>query len=238
MSMSGTVRESRTVTSGRFVVSLLITICFFPSIILIAGDWFWVEGWLFSLWFEAMTLSNMIYLYWRDPALLAERSKLPGSDNQKQWDKYLLIVIYLTALVWFIVMPLDARRFGWSPTFPVWVKILGGAALVPALYLIYRATVENTFLSTLVRIQTERKQRVISTGVYGFVRHPLYLGCLLMLFGAPLLLGSIYGVIIGVLFSFVLMGRIIGEEKMLAAELAGYEEYRTKVRYRLIPLLW
>jgi hypothetical protein len=66
-------------------------------------------------------------------------------------------------------------------------------ALVPALYLIYQATVENTYLSTLVRIQTDRNQHVISTGVYGFVRHPLYLGCLLMILGAPLLLGSLYG---------------------------------------------
>jgi len=77
--------------------------------------------------------------------------------------------------------------------FPVLLKVLGGVALLPSLYLIYRATVENTFLSTLVRIQADRKQQVISTGVYGFVRHPLYLGCLLMLIGAPLLLGSIYG---------------------------------------------
>ena len=117
--MSGMVPESRRVTSGRFIVTLLITVFIFPAIILVgSGDWFWVEGWLFSLWFEAMILSNMIYLYWRDPALLAERSKLPGSDNQKQWDKYLLIGIYLLAFGWFIVMPLDARRFGWSPKFP------------------------------------------------------------------------------------------------------------------------
>ena len=141
-------------------------------------------------------------------------------------------------LAWFILMPLDAERFGWSPAFPVWLKVVGVAALLPALYFIYRATVDNTFLSTMVRIQTDRKQQVISTGVYSFVRHPLYLGVLLMLFGAPLLLGSIFGEIIGLIAVVVLVGRIIGEEKMLVNELEGYEDYKKKVKYRLIPFVW
>jgi protein-S-isoprenylcysteine O-methyltransferase Ste14 len=110
--------------------------------------------------------------------------------------------------------------------------------LVPAFYLIYRATVENTYLSTLVRIQAERGQRVISTGVYGFVRHPLYLGCLLMLFGAPLLLGSVCGLLIAAVSLVGLVGRILGEERTLLNELDGYEEYRQKVKYRLLPFVW
>jgi protein-S-isoprenylcysteine O-methyltransferase Ste14 len=120
----------------------------------------------------------------------------------------------------------------------VWLKVLGGVALLPALYLIERATIENTYLSTLVRIQSERKQHVISTGVYSIVRHPLYLGCLLMMLGAPLLMGSIYGLIISLIGLVVLAGRIIGEEKMLTDELEGYEAYKQKVRYRLIPFVW
>lgn len=90
---------------------------------------------------------------------------------------------------------------------------------------------ENTFLSTLVRIQDDRKQHVISTGVYGFVRHPLYLGCLLMMIGAPLLLGSVYALIITLIGTVLIMVRIGGEEKMLVNELEGYEEYRQKVFY-------
>ncbi len=232
-------RANNKMTVGRFIFSSLITILIIPAVILfLSGNWLWLEGWIFSLWFDAMVLSNMTYLYWKDPALLAERSKAPGSDNQKQWDKYLIIGIYLWALVWFIIMPLDAKRFGWSPLFPVWLKVLGGVALLPALYLIYQATVENTYLSTLVRIQTDRKQHVISTGVYGFVRHPLYLGCLLMTLGAPLLLGSLYGFIIGFIGVIAVVGRIIGEENMLVNELEGYEEYKKKVTYRLVPFVW
>ena len=226
-------------TLGGFLFNSLMTSLIFPAIILFAaGDWLWLEGWIFGLWFDTMALSSMIYMYRHDPALLAERSKAPGSDNQKTWDKYLLTLIYLMAMAWFILMPLDAKRFGWSPDFPVWLKGLGGLTLLPALYLIYRATVENTFLSTMVRIQTDRKQYLISTGVYSFVRHPKYLGDLLMLFGAPLLLGSISGLIIGFIAFVVLVGRLIGEEKMLVTELEGYEEYKEKEPYRMIPFVW
>ena len=232
-------KATTTMTVGRLIFSSIMTVLFFPAVILfLSGDWLWLEGWIFSLWLDAMVFSNMLYLYLKDPALLAERSKAPGSDNQKQWDKYLIIVIYLWALIWLIIMPLDAKRFGWSPLFPVWLKVLGGVALVPALYLIYQATVENTYLSTLVRIQTDRNQHVISTGVYSFVRHPLYLGCLLMTLGAPLLLGSLYGFIIGCIGVFVVAGRIIGEENMLVNELEGYAEYKKKVKYRLVPFVW
>jgi len=90
----------------------------------------------------------------------------------------------------------------------------------------------------MVRIQTERKQRVISTGVYGLVRHPMYLGAVFMMFGAPLLLGSLWGLIVAAFAFCVLVGRIIGEEKMLINELEGYSEYVKTVRYRLFPFVW
>jgi protein-S-isoprenylcysteine O-methyltransferase Ste14 len=231
--------ENKKMTVGKLITSSIITILFFPVLVLfLSGDWLWIEGWIFAFWLVAMVLSNMVYLYRNDPALLAERSKLPGSDNQKTWDKYLLTILYLMAIIWFVLMPLDAKRFGWSPIFPVWIKVLGGVALLPAIYLIYQATVENTYLSTLVRIQNDRKQQVISTGVYSFVRHPLYFGCLLMMFGAPLMLGSLYGLILCLIDIPILIGRIIGEEKMMVNELEGYKEYKKKTKYRLIPFIW
>jgi len=177
------------------VLNSLITIVFFPAIILLAsGDRHWLEGWIFSLWFVVMVLSVTIYLAIRDPALLAERSRLRFAKNQKTWDRYVLIVIYVLMLGWLIVMPLDARRFKWSPGFPVWLQVIGGLVLIPSLYLIFESTAENTFASTMVRVQTERQQRVISTGVYGLVRHPMYLGAVFMMFGAPLLLGVDMGI--------------------------------------------
>ena len=102
----------------------------------------------------------------------------------------------------------------------------------------YRSYVENTFASSLVRIQEERKQQVISTGVYSVVRHPMYLAGILMFLGVPLLLGSLYGFIAGIVICLLVVFRICGEEKMLTNELPGYSDYKKKVRYRLIPFVW
>lgn len=222
-----------------FVGGFIVTALLFPLIILGAGgNWRWVEGWLFAMWFDVMVLANMTYLYFKDPALLAERRKRPGSDNQKGWDAVMLWGIYIVALAWLVIVPLDAARFHWSPAFPIWLKVAGGLLLLPALYFIQRATMENTYLSTLVRIQDDRGQRVISTGVYSFVRHPLYFGCLLMMIGAPLLVGSIAGLVLTALGTVGLAARIAGEEQMLRTELKGYAEYQQRVRYRLIPAIW
>lgn len=223
----------------KIVVSVLITILIFPAIILVlSGDWRWLEGWIFSLWFAAMIVATTVYLAIYDPALLAERSRMRFAEDQKRWDRSALTMIYVLMFVWFIIMPLDAKRFGWSPNFPAWLKVLGGFMLIPSLYLIFQSTAENTFASTMVRIQKERKQRVISTGVYGFVRHPMYLGAVFMMFGAPLLLGSIWGLIIAGMGLLVLVFRIVGEENMLMNELEGYLEYMKRARYRLIPFIW
>jgi len=221
------------------VLNSIITILFFPGIVLLlSGDWRWLEGWIFGLWFAAMVLATTVYLSIYDPALLAERSRIRFDENQKTWDRYVMISIYLLAFAWFVVMPLDARRFGWSPPFPAWLKLFGWVMLIASLYLIFLSTTENTFASTMVRIQTERQQRVITTGVYGFVRHPMYLGAVLMMFGAPFLLGSIWSLPIAIIAVMVLVGRIIGEEKMLVNELNGYVDYTKRVRYRLIPFVW
>ena len=231
--------NSPNMTKSRFIIVILSTAVFLTAVpLLAAGTWRWLEGWLFCLFMNVMVLSNVIYLYFKDPELLAERSKAPGADNQKGWDKVLLSSAYFLFMVWYVIMPLDARRFGWSPAFPLWLKIIGGLLLIPSLFFIYRATTDNTFLSTRVRIQSERKQRVITTGVYGIVRHPLYLGVLLMLAGVPLMLGSLVGLAISLIALATLIYRIHGEEKMLLDELEGYKEYTQKVKNRLIPFIW
>jgi protein-S-isoprenylcysteine O-methyltransferase Ste14 len=135
-------------------------------------------------------------------------------------------------------MPLDSKRSGWTRHFPVWLKVVGGIVLLFSFFFFYRSYTDNTFLSPLVRVQTERKQKVISTGVYGFVRHPMYLGGILLFVGTPLLLGSIYGVLVGLIMMLLLAGRIIGEERRLVNELEDYGDYKKKVRYRLIPFVW
>lgn len=135
-------------------------------------------------------------------------------------------------------MPLDAKRYEWTTDFSFWVKLLGGIALLKSFFFFYRSFTDNTFLSALVRIQTERNHQVVSTGVYSFVRHPMYLGAILLFIGTPMLLSSKYGLILGIIGSFTVIARIFGEEKMLVEELPGYEDYEKKVKYRLVPFVW
>jgi protein-S-isoprenylcysteine O-methyltransferase Ste14 len=221
------------------VIFTLIYILIFPALILfLSGDWFWTEGWIFGIWFTVLCFSTIIYLYRKDPALLEERYKKPGDGNQKGWDKYVVYGLVIAFVSWIIIMPLDAKRYVWSMPFPLAIKILGGIELLISFFLFFRSFTDNTFLSALVRIQSERKQQVVTTGVYGFVRHPMYLGGALLFLGTPMLLGSLFGIIIGVLVLFLLAGRIIGEEKMLMNELEGYDDYKKKVKYRLIPFVW
>jgi protein-S-isoprenylcysteine O-methyltransferase Ste14 len=221
------------------VILAFLYILLFPALLLIiSGDLLWPAGWVFSFWFILLCFSTILYLYRKDPALLDERYKQPGTGNQEGWDKYVVYGIVMGFLLWIVIMPLDAKRFGWSPAFPLWLNVLGGAMLAGSFFLFFRSYTDNTFLSPLVRIQEERKQRVISTGVYGIVRHPMYLGGILMFFGAPLLIGSGYGLLAGLALTILLMARITGEEEMLGRELDGYREYMQKVRYRLVPYLW
>jgi protein-S-isoprenylcysteine O-methyltransferase Ste14 len=221
------------------VIFALLYILIWPALLLaLAGDILWPAGWVFIAWFVILCFSTILYLQKHDPALLAERFRKPGTGYEKGWDRYVVYGLVIGFLFWIVVMPLDARRFGWSPAFPLWLQVAGMAGLAGSFFLFYRSYTDNTFLSPLVRIQDERKQTVVSTGVYGFVRHPMYLGGILMFIATPLLLGSVYGLLAGLALTALLMARIYGEEEMLCRDLEGYRKYRERVRYRLVPYLW
>jgi protein-S-isoprenylcysteine O-methyltransferase Ste14 len=216
-----------------------VYIAAWPALLFVlAGDARWVEGWIFCAWFLGLCGTVVVWLYRKDPALLAERYRRPGSGNQKNWDQAAVYGLVAGFALWVVVMPLDAKRFGWTAPFPVAVKAAGGVLLLVSAFLFFRAYCDNTFLSPVVRIQTERQHRIVTTGVYGFVRHPMYLGGLLMFFGAPLLLGSVLGLVVAGMLGLLLAFRIVGEERMLTQELEGYRDYQRTVRYRLVPLLW
>ena len=224
------------------IIKLLLAFVYilsFPALLLfLSGNWLWVEGLVFSLWFIALCATAIIWLYVKAPALLDERFKQPGSKGQKKWDILVVILLVIGFTAWIVLMPLDAERFGWTQFFPLWVKIIGGLLLIPSAVLFLRSYMDNPYLSGLVRIQEERNQRVITTGVYGLVRHPMYLGAACLFVGAPLLMGSLAGLGLGILLTVLLAVRSIGEEKMLTDELDGYDEYRKKVKHRIIPFIW
>ena len=211
----------------------------FPAaLFFLAGDWRWTEGWIFSILFCGLSFAILLYLYVNDPALLNERFGPPVQKGQKSWDKILVSAFFLGFMVWFAIMPLDAKRFTWSPEFPLWIKVVGTLLFILAFIILFGALKENTFAAPVVKMQKERGQKVISTGLYGIVRHPMYAGGALLFIGGSLLLGSIYGLAMGLLLSVVLAVRSIGEEAMLRQELDGYIEYMKKVKWRLIPFVF
>jgi protein-S-isoprenylcysteine O-methyltransferase Ste14 len=221
------------------LIGAFFYLLFFPAILLFfAGDWRWTEGWVYSILFYVMCSGNLLYLHFKDPALLKERFGSPVQKEQKPWDKVVLLLFFLEFLVWFAIMPLDARRFHWSPVFPLWLRIAGALLLMLAMALVFEALRENTFAAPVVKMQKERGQRVISTGMYGVVRHPMYAGAVLLFISTPLLLGSVYGLAIGLPLIVTIAARSVGEEAMLKQELEGYSDYTKKVKWRIIPFLF
>ncbi|MBE9226346.1 isoprenylcysteine carboxylmethyltransferase family protein [Phormidium sp. LEGE 05292] len=232
------ISENNKLSAVQIILGIVYLIMIPVLTLFLSGDWLWVEGWIFGIWLIVISGITLTYLVQKDPELLRERFKQPGSDNQKEWDKYFIYALELLFLAWIVIMPLDAKRYEWTIDFPFWLKLLGGIELLMSFFFLYRSFTDNTFLSPMVRIQTERKHHVVSTGVYGLVRHPMYLGAIFLFIGTPLLLNSQYGLLIGVVTSLLLIARIFGEEKMLVEELDGYEDYKNRVKYRLIPLVW
>jgi len=226
------------ISFGKFLFTFVYVLIFPALLLLLAGNWLWPEGLIFSLWFIVLCVIAITYLYIKDPALLVERYKPPGSGGQKKWDIFVVVLLVIGFTGWIVLMPLDAERFKWTTNFPFWLKIIGGLFLIPSMILFLRTYMDNPYASGVVRIQDDRKQHVITTGVYGIVRHPMYLGAAFLFVGAPLLMGSLFGWILGVLLTVLLAARSVGEEKMLADELEGYADYRKKVKYRLIPFIW
>jgi len=226
------------IITGLIVVAAPVGILGFAALMLrLSGDWRWVEGWIFGVWWVSFVAAIQLWLRYKDPALLAERMRMPGSGDESHADMAILIGIKVCFLASLVVPALDVR-FGWTHRLPLWSEVCGGILLLGGSFFMFRAFTDNTYASQLVRIQTERGQHVIDTGVYGFVRHPMYLGGSLMFIGSPLLLGSIYGLLLGLAALGLLILRIFGEEKLLVRDLEGYRAYCQKVRCRLLPHVW
>lgn len=233
-----TTNDSAGVPLSKLIGAFLYLLLFPVILFVLAGDWRWIEGWLFSVIFLLMCYSTLLYLYFYDPALLKERFGSPVQQDQKRWDKVLLSVFFVDFLVWFAIMPLDARRLGWSPAFPFWIKATGTLLLVLSSVILFEALRENTFAAPVVKIQKDRGQHVISTGLYGIVRHPMYAGAVLLFVAGPLLLGSVFGLMMGLVLIVTIAVRSIGEEAMLKKELDGYSDYMKKVKWRMIPYVF
>ena len=214
------------------LLQLFIAMC--AMIFLPAWTLDYWQAWLFLVVFFVPPLAITIYLMKNDPKLLERRTTAgPGAEHERSQN----IIQGLAALAFiaiFIVSTLD-HRFGWS-TVPAYVTALGDILVILGFYFVFLVFKENTFASGTIEVVAE--QRVITTGPYALVRHPMYVGALVMLIGVPLALGSWWGLSAIVPMTIVLIFRLLDEEKFLAKNLAGYSEYQGKVRYRLLPLIW
>jgi protein-S-isoprenylcysteine O-methyltransferase Ste14 len=201
-----------------------------------AGTLHWPAAWLYLVTTAVLGLAAGLWLAKVDPALLAERMKPMMQKGQPAADKTFMLVFGFAALVWFLVIGLD-RRWHWSEV-PVALQALGYLLFLAATALMLRVVRENSFAAPVVKVQAERGHRVIDTGPYAFVRHPMYSGAVLYFAGIALLLGSWPGLVLSPVF-FVLFSIRAGiEERALADGLPGYADYLTRVRYRLVPGLW
>lgn len=206
------------------------------ALFLPAGTLAWPAGWIFLLLFFSFFLAVNVWLFRHNPGLLRERMRF-GTFDQKGWDKILFPLFLLCTLIWLIFMAIDAARYHWSHM-PVRLQYAGAVILVCSFYLLFLTFRENSYLSPVVRIQKERGQQVVSTGPYHYVRHPMYAGIAVFMVGTSLLLGSWYGILLGLLFVIILARRAVLEERTLRTELQGYTAYMAQVKYRLIPAIW
>ena len=209
--------------AGVIIIGLLI---FIP-----AGTLNYINGWVFlGVLFIPMFIAGIIMMT-KNPKLLV--SRLKAKEKQKEQS----IVVKLSGLMFFagfIVAGLD-YRFKWIelPPWTLYVSVI----LFLLAYLLYAEVLrENVYLSRTIQVQ--ENQKVVDTGLYGIVRHPMYSSTLLLFLTMPLILGSIFSFIIFLAYPVIISFRIINEEKLLQKELTGYSEYMKKIKYRLIPFIW
>ncbi|MBQ1280777.1 MAG: isoprenylcysteine carboxylmethyltransferase family protein [Oscillospiraceae bacterium] len=196
-----------------------------------AGSFAYINGWLFmGVLFVPMFAAGIVMMA-KSPALL--KSRLEAKEKQRDQN----LVVKLSGLM-FIAGFLVAGfgyRYGWYSV-PLGISI-GAAAVFLLGYVMYAEVLrENAYLSRTIKVQ--EGQKVIDTGLYGIVRHPMYSATLLLFLAMPLVLGSLWSLLIFLLYPVLIAVRIRGEEKLLEAELEGYSDYKKKVKYRLIPVIW
>ena len=199
-----------------------------------AGTVHYWAAWVYLAIFTIASLLTTLYLVRHDPELLQRRMRGGPTAENRPTQKVIMVFTSL-AFLGLIVVPALNHRLG-GPTVPLYVVITGDSLVAIGFYFIFYVYRENTYTSAT--IQVVKNQRVIDTGPYALVRHPMYASALLYLLGTPLALGSYWGLLP---FFFVvpfLVWRLFDEERMLTRELEGYDEYQQRVKYRLVPGLW
>jgi protein-S-isoprenylcysteine O-methyltransferase Ste14 len=209
---------------------LMIGLCVFAP----AGTMRFVEGWAFLAVFCGSSLAITIYLAKRDPALLERRTQA-GPVAEKRRSQKIIQGVASVAFATTVVVPALDHRFGWSRA-PWPLVVVGNALVLLGFLVIFFVFRENTFTSSVIEVAA--KQRVIDSGPYAIVRHPMYAGALVLLAGLPVALGSVVGLVAVPPLAAIIVWRLIDEERFLVGRLSGYAGYCERTRWRLVPGIW
>ncbi len=213
---------------SKFLLGVLLVgvLVFLP-----AGSFHFWQGWLFvGVLFVPMLFAGVVMMA-KSPQLLKKRLDAKEKQNEQK------LVIKLSGLMFvagFVLAGLNFR-FGWY-ILPLWVSVVGAVVFLLAYVMFAFVLKQNQYLSRTIRV--EENQKVVDTGLYGIVRHPMYSATLLLFLSMPIILGSVFAFVVFLAYPFIIAGRIKNEEKLLEKELTGYNEYKQKVKYRLIPFIW
>jgi protein-S-isoprenylcysteine O-methyltransferase Ste14 len=220
---------------GKAVVQGIGGLIFFVGLIYVtAGTWDYWQGWVFLAVFALATTGFTVYLALYDKALL-ERRLAAGPWHEREWTQKIIVSLTFVAFFAFIILPILDHRFGWSPV-PAWTAVLGDLIIVLSFLSMFWVIKTNSWAASNIRVEAD--QKVIATGPYAYVRHPMYAGAIWLFVGIPPALGSWWTIALIVPFFPVLLWRLLDEERILRRDLPGYIAYTQKVRYRLIPYVW
>lgn len=215
--------------------SLVFGILFFGlALFLPAGTFHYWQAWVFIAVFIGSSIVPSAYLAVKNPAALQRRMLAGPTAETRPAQRVIITAIILLVAAALVISALD-HRFGWS-TVPLVVIVIGDVLVGVGSILAQLVIIQNGYASA--KIAVEADQPLVSTGLYGVVRHPMYLGVVINMIGTPLALGSLWGLLAVALAVPAFAARIADEERMLVDELAGYRDYTTRVRSRLIPYLW
>jgi protein-S-isoprenylcysteine O-methyltransferase Ste14 len=217
------------------VASMIFGVLFFGlGLFLPAWTFDYWQAWVFIAVFIVATMIPNFYLAVKDPATLQRRLKAGPTAETRPVQRIVMTAVPLSVVAMLVLSAVD-HRFGWSSV-PLPVVILGDVLVVIGLVVAQLVVIQNRHAAATITV--EAGQELVSTGLYGVVRHPMYLGALIMMIGMPLALDSYWGLAVVLPALFALAARIGDEEKMLSAELAGYGEYAQRVRHRVVPGVW
>jgi protein-S-isoprenylcysteine O-methyltransferase Ste14 len=200
-----------------------------------AGRVDWLAAWSLIFLYAIFLLIVMVWGFRNAPDLMKERGRI--ASNVKSWDKFINAVYAILLIALLITAGLDAGRYGWS-SMPLALQVMGTLGLILAGWVIRWTTAENAYLSRWARIQEDRGQKVVTSGPYRYIRHPMYAAIILLVACMAIELGSWWALIPSGLIGALFLVRTALEDRMLREELAGYREYASQVRYRLVPGIW